>query len=77
MKRNEEKNIGLTRSKSFQAMENLQEIQRLPSISPVSLDYFGAEKCDSGYTFGPFVRTSYVIHIIREGKGVLLKNGNT
>ena len=77
MKRNEAKNIGLTHSKSFQAMENLQEIQRLPSISPVSLDYFGAEKCDSGYTFGPFVRTSYVIHIIREGKGVLLKNGNT
>ena len=77
MKKKEDKNIGLTESKSFRAMENLQEIQRLPSISPVSLDYFGAEKCESSYAIGPFVRTSYVIHIIREGKGVLIKNGNT
>ena len=77
MKKKGEKNIGLTESNSFRAMENLQEIQRLPGISPVNLDYFGAEKCESGYTFGPFVRASYVIHIIREGKGVLVKNGNT
>ncbi len=70
------KNVGLTESGSFRAMENLQEIQRLPSISPINLNYFGAEQCESGYSFGPFVRMSYVIHIVRKGKGKLWKNGN-
>ena len=69
------KNIGLTESESFRAMENLQEIQRFPSINPINLNYFGAEQCEKGYVFGPFVRTSYVIHIIRKGKGKLRKNG--
>ena len=67
------KNIGLTESESFRAMENLQEIQRLPSINPINLNYFGAEQCEKGYVFGSFVRTSYVIHIIRKGKGKLRK----
>ena len=69
------KNVGLTESESFRAMENLQEIQRLPSIHPINLNYFGAEQCEKGYVFGPFIRTSYVIHIIRKGKGKLRKNG--
>ena len=69
------RNVGLTEGDHFRAMENLQEVQHLPSISPVNLNYFGAEQCKKGYTFGPYVRMSYVIHIIKEGKGELEKNG--
>jgi len=76
MKNDKEKNIGLTRSDRFRAMENLQEIQRMPGISPINLNYFGSEQCEKGYSFGPFVRTSYVIHFIRKGKGRLCKGGS-
>ena len=69
--------VGVTESGRFQAMENLQEIQRLPSINPINLNYFGSEQCESGYSFGPFVRTSYVLHLVRSGKGKLMKQGNT
>ena len=77
---NEKKNIprkvGVTEDKHFMAMENLQEIQRLPSINPVNLDYFGTEQCKSGDSFGPYVRVSNVIQIVRSGAGELHKNGN-
>ena len=76
MDKKKEKNVGLTDSERFHAMENLQEIQRMPGVSPVNLNYFGSEQCESGYTFGPFIRTSYVIHMIRKGKGRLMKNGS-
>lgn len=76
-KKNTPRRIGVTEDKQFMAMENLQEIQRLPSISPVNLDYFGTEQCRSGDAFGPYVRVSYVIHIVRSGSGELHKNGNT
>lgn len=77
MKKGIERNIGVTESDHFKAVENLQEVQRMPGSLPISLNYFGAEDCGSGYAFGPFIRTSYVIHIIRRGKGRLLKNGMT
>ncbi|MBR2765087.1 MAG: AraC family transcriptional regulator [Blautia sp.] len=77
MKKGTEKSIGVTESEHFKAVENLQEIQRMPGCLPISLNYFGAEDCMSGYAFGPFIRTNYVIHMIRSGKGRLLKNGIT
>ena len=65
--------VGLTQSDTFLALENLQEIQRLPSIHPLNLNYFGAEQCEPGYSFGPFIRTSYLIHFVRSGRGCLIK----
>ena len=75
MKKEDERNVGFTESEYFQAMENLQEIQRLPSVSPINLNYFGSEQCMPGYTFGPFVRTSYVLHLIRSGHGRFTARG--
>ena len=69
--------VGLTETERFWAMENLQEIQRLPSIGPINLNYFGSEQCSPGYTFGPFVRTSFVLHLIRSGCGRLTARGKT
>ena len=75
MKKEVKPNVGLTEAEHFQAMENLQETQRLPSVSPINLNYFGSEQCTPGYTFGPYVRTSYVLHLIRSGPGRLTVRG--
>ena len=39
-------------------------------ISGLNLDYCGTEICDAGHLYGPSVRHSYVIHVIRKGKGI-------
>ena len=67
--------VGLTETDHFQALENLQDIQRLPSINAVNLNYFGQEQCMPGYSFGPFTRSSYLLHFVRSGRGMLSKNG--
>ena len=69
--------VGLTENERFQALENLQEIQQMPSINAVNLNYFGQEQCEPGYSFGPFRRTSYLLHFIRSGKGRLIKEEKT
>ena len=67
--------IGRTEAERFQSVENLQEVQRIPSINPINLNYYGKEQCEPGYTFGPFVRTNYVLHIVTGGKGIFEKQG--
>ena len=64
---------GVTSTTSFLAIEDLQQIQNISSIQPINLDYCGSEQCESGYTFGPFVRTSYVLHMVVSGKGTFFK----
>jgi len=36
---------------------------------------FGYHKCPPEHTYGPDVRDAYVIHIVLEGEGTLIKNG--
>ena len=37
----------------------------------VSLDYFGYEHCLPRHSYGPNIRTDYVIHVVIDGKGIL------
>lgn len=37
----------------------------------VSLDYFGFEHCLPRHSYGPNIRTNYVIHVVIDGKGIL------
>ena len=67
--------IGRTENENFRSMENLQEAQKIRSINPINLNYYGREQCEPGYTFGPFTRTNYTLHIVSRGKGILLKSG--
>jgi len=69
--------VGLTESQDFYCMEDLQQTQDFSSINPINLDYCGFEKCHSGYSFGPFVRSHYVLHMVEEGCGTLQKDGRT
>ena len=63
--------VGYTESKDFRCLEDLQEAGSPKLGSLVSLDYCGSERCKPGYSFGPYVRENYVLHIITEGKGRL------
>ena len=69
--------VGRTQSDQFVSMENLQEAQSVPSINPINLNYYGREQCEKGHTFGPFVRTNYVLHFVKSGWGTLKKGGKT
>ena len=69
--------IGLTEAEQFRALENLQEIHSYPSVNAINLNYYGEEQCENGYRFGPFVRTSYVLHMVRKGKGIFRKGKET
>ena len=40
-----------------------------------TLNYGFTGKSEAGYAFGPFVRTSYVLHMVIRGKGALRKEG--
>ena len=63
--------VGRTESATFRSMENLQEVQRIQSINPINLNYYGKEQCEPGYAFGPYVRTNYTIHFVIKGRGTL------
>jgi len=77
MTENMQNEIGRTESDWYWSLENLQQAQSIPSINPINLNYFGREQCESGFAFGPFVRTNYVLHMVRSGRGTLKKNGKT
>ena len=67
------KEIGRTENDRYWSMENLQEVQSIPSINPINLNYYGKEQCEPGYAFGPFVRTNYILHMVTGGRGLLKK----
>lgn len=58
--------VGYTSSARYKCLEDLQK----ESID-LCLTYCGWEYCDPAHRFGPNKRTSYVLHIVREGKGIL------
>ena len=69
------RSVGVTRAENFTGLEDLKQIQNISSLNPINLDYCGREQCTPGYSFGPFVRTSYVLHMVLSGKGKLSKDG--
>lgn len=77
MSSDKKKVVGRTQSDRFQSIENLQEVQSIPSINPINLNYYGREQCESGYSFGPFIRTNYVLHFVKSGWGTLRKGSRT
>lgn len=39
--------------------------------------FIGFQDCKSGHSFGPNIRTCYIVHFIKDGVGVFKKNGKT
>ncbi len=45
--------------------------------SPFHVNYCGYEPCEPGHTFGPYARTSYLLHFVYSGKGYYKVGDNT
>lgn len=69
--------VGLTDSVGFTCLEDLQLSNSYMWGTAISLDYCGREDCIKGWKFGPYVRESYVIHIVKKGKGSFSLTGKT
>jgi AraC-like DNA-binding protein len=67
--------VGLTDSVEFTCLEDLQLSNSYMWGSAITLDYCGKENCVKGWKFGPYVRESYVIHIVKKGKGTFSTAG--
>lgn len=70
-----ENTVGYTESETFRCLEDLEKSYTMGSGSPVRLCYCGMEDCEPGWTFGPYVRENYVIHVVTKGKGKYMVNG--
>lgn len=57
---------GYTNSARFRCLEYLQK-----DSADLCLLYCGWEYCDPGHRYGPNKRESYVLHIVRSGKGTV------
>lgn len=47
-----------------------------PDVS-LRLHYCGSESCTAGHSFGPAVRTHYLVHFIQKGKGIYLRGNES
>lgn len=61
--------VGYTESGSFRCLEDLEKAYIIGSGTPIRLCYCGMEDCEPGWTFGPYVRENYVIHVVTGGRG--------
>lgn len=59
----------------FASFENLRHIRDISALMPVVMDFCGQEKCAPGYGYGPATRAVFVIHVVTDGRGKLVKNG--
>lgn len=61
--------VGYTISETFECLEDLQQVHNMKIIYPFCLDYCGREKCKPRHSFGPYIRESYCMHFVINGKG--------
>ena len=57
---------GLCKSSRYRSLEDLQK-----DSAELCLTYCGYEECNAGHRFGPNNRESYVLHLVKKGKGSL------
>ena len=63
------KSVGYTESANFSCLEDLEQTYTMKTITPVTLAYCGRENCAPEWTFGPYAREHYVIHVVKAGCG--------
>lgn len=68
--------FGYTETPKFRCLEDLDQTHLQKSTVPLALAYAGREDCASGWSFGPYIREKYVIHVVTAGKGIYRVNGN-
>ena len=50
--------------------ETYSAYAKIPQSHAVSVYFCGREKCESGYSYGPMMRTQYILHYVVSGKGI-------
>lgn len=64
-----ERRVSFTESEKYTCLEGLEDASAFSIAKGIDLAYCGREECSAGYSFGPYVRQFYVVHIILSGKG--------
>lgn len=65
-----QRKFGYTETPSYRCLEDLDQTHLQKSTVPLALAYVGREDCVSGWSFGPYIREKYVIHVVTAGKGI-------
>ncbi|HEM5208602.1 TPA: AraC family transcriptional regulator [Streptococcus suis] len=42
----------------------------------LTIDFFGYDDCNPGYSYGPSIRDNFILHFVTKGKGTFEYNGN-
>jgi len=64
--------VGFANTAQYKCLEDLQR-----DYVDLYLSYCGIEDVYPGFTFGPNIRTEYVLHIVLKGRGNFTTSGNT
>lgn len=62
----------LTNMAHYKCLESVEKSQH-----DLYLCYCGTQNCDPGHTFGPHVRTEYLVHVVVSGRGTFVADGIT
>ena len=60
----------ITNTVHYKCLESIEKSQH-----DLYLCYCGTQNCDPGYTFGPYTRTEYLVHVVVSGKGTYEADG--
>ena len=64
----------LTTKVSFPSDRIVDKNPYYEGASPYHLNYAGYEPCSPGYSFGPYIRKSFLLHLVSRGNGTLYKD---
>lgn len=67
----------LTESDHYKCIEDLRLVSDFSEVDSLTLDYCGTEDCKPGFQFGPYIRKSYLLHIVLEGCGTFISGDKT
>jgi AraC-like DNA-binding protein len=72
-----DKQVIFTKSERFMCLDNLEQDNPFRMTNGISLDYCGMEQCEQNHRFGPFIRESFLIHIVFDGYGTYTRGGKS
>lgn len=66
-----------TESEHYKCLEDLRLVSDFSEVDSLVLDYCGIEDCRPGFQLEPYIRKSYLMHVVFGGKGTYTSGGKT
>ena len=66
--------VGFTETNNYICLEDLNQTYGMRVANSLNLFYCGKEDCIPEWTFGPYVRENFVIHVVKGGYGTYKVN---